>query len=158
MKSLLHLMKSSFAPNFPPGQSRTPRRERSQKKQCSIPVACKMSEWNVGSLCESSLYTLAPNCHQAKKLISKSIRWVRTGSWPIMAYIMFHFYPQKDLTVSLKTFSSWDLIYYTFTTKNNYFEIHLCYNMYLQLISFYCQIVCHTEIFCSSFMHWLSGQ
>lgn len=49
MKSLLHLMKSSPAPIFPPGQSRTPGRERSQEKQCSIPVACEMAEWNVGS-------------------------------------------------------------------------------------------------------------
>ena len=46
MKSLLYLMKSSSAPIFPPGQSRTPGRERSQ---CSILVACEMAEWNVGS-------------------------------------------------------------------------------------------------------------
>lgn len=117
MKSLFHLMKSSFAPNFPPGRRKTPRRERSQEKYCSIPVACKMAEWNVGSLCESGLYALAPNCHRAKKLISKSIRWVRTGSWPVMAYIMFHFCPWKDLTVSLKTFSSCDLIYYILRIK-----------------------------------------
>lgn len=49
MKFLLHLMKSSRAPILPPGQSRTPGRERSQEKQSSIPVACEMAEWNVRS-------------------------------------------------------------------------------------------------------------
>lgn len=71
MKSLLHLMKSYPAPTSPPGQSRTCRRERSQEKQCSIPVTFKMAEWNVDSLVNPACMHLSQIAIQSRSSLVK---------------------------------------------------------------------------------------
>lgn len=93
------------------------------REAVQYPSGLRNGRVECGLPCESSLHALAPNCHPAKKLISKSIRWVRTGSWPVMAYIMFHFCPWKDLIVSSKTFSSSDPTCYILSIQFVNFQI-----------------------------------
>lgn len=112
MKTLPHLMKSSLASISPPELSQAPERER-PSEAVQYPSSLRNGRMECRLPCESSLHALAPNCHLAKKLISKSIRWVKAGSQSVMAYIIFHFFPKTNLTVSLKIFRSSDPACYT---------------------------------------------